>query len=128
MWFPGGAQIQKGPAGESVSSTSTPIGNFDQPVLPIVNPKAFGTVRSAIDAAFSTGRVSDFLKSIDRQGLRIRHFENVLDHGLLGGDAKKEYAALDFADQGQLRELYLASLERVAPELRHKFFKLYAYY
>jgi len=32
------------------------------------------------------------------------------------------------ADQGQIREFYLASLERVTPELRQKFFKLYAYY
>ena len=31
-------------------------------------------------------------------------------------------------DQGQIREFYLASLERVAPELRTEFFKLYAYY
>ena len=35
---------------------------------------------------------------------------------------------LDNSDQGQIRELYLASLERVAPELREKFFRLYAYY
>jgi hypothetical protein len=111
-----------------VSSTSTPIGNFDQPVLPIVDPQSFATVRSAIELAFATPRVADFLKSLERQGLRIRHFESILQDGLLGDAAKKEYAKLGFADQGQLREFYLASLERVAPELRHKFFKLYAYY
>jgi hypothetical protein len=32
------------------------------------------------------------------------------------------------ADQGQIREFYLASLEKVAPEVRQRFFKLYAYY
>ena len=38
------------------------------------------------------------------------------------------YQQLGNADQGQIREFYLASLERVPPELRQKFFKLYAYY
>ena len=39
-----------------------------------------------------------------------------------------EYKLLGNADQGQIREFYLASLERVAPDTREKFFKLYAYY
>ena len=111
-----------------MSSTSTPIGNFDQPVLTIVDPAGYGAVRTAIEAAFSSSRVSDFLKSLDRSGVRIRHFETVLEKGLLGSSAKAEYAKLGNADQGQIREYYLASLERVTPELRQKFFKLYAYY
>jgi len=111
-----------------VSSTSTPIGNFDQPILPIGDPAGFGAVRTAIEAAFSSSRVAAFLKSLDRAGLRIRHFEAVLDKGLLGAPTKSEYGGLGNADQGQIREFYLASLERVTPELRQKFFKLYAYY
>jgi len=111
-----------------VSSTSTPIGNFDQPILAIGDPAGFGAVRTAIETAFSSSRVADFLKSLKRDGLRIRHFEAVLDKGLLGASTKGEYAGLGNADQGQIREYYLASLERVTPELRQKFFKLYAYY
>jgi hypothetical protein len=111
-----------------VSSTSTPIGNFDQPVLQIVNPSVFGAVRASIENAFSTGRVADFLKSLERAGLRIRHFEDVLAKGLLGKTTTSEYGLLENGDQGQIREFYLASLERVTPELRRKFFKLYAYY
>ncbi len=111
-----------------MSSTSSPIGNFDQPVLQIVDPAAFSAVRTAIEAAFSTSRLVDFLKSLERKGLRIRHFEAVLADGLLGGAAKQEYAKLSFGDQGQIREFYLASLERVQPELRKKYFKLYSYY
>ena len=57
-----------------------------------------------------------------------RDFEDVLRKGNLGASAAAEYSRLGNADQGQIRELYLASLERVAPELREKFFKLYAYY
>jgi hypothetical protein len=105
-----------------------PIGNFDQPVLAIVDPAAFSAVRGAIETAFSSSRVSEFLKSLERSGVRIRHFEQVLDKGLLGAATKDQYSGLGNGDQGQIREYYLASLERVSPELRQKFFKLYAYY
>ena len=61
-------------------------------------------------------------------GLRIRHFEDVLGRGLLGVSTRGEYSTLANGDQGQIREFYLASLEQISPELRKKFFKLYAYY
>jgi hypothetical protein len=105
-----------------------PIGNFDQPVLPVLDPASFGAVRSAIEAAFSSSRVGDFMKSLERNHVRIRHFEQVLEKGLLGGATRSEYERLGFGDQGQIREFYLASLERVSPQVRNKFFKLYAYY
>ncbi len=70
----------------------------------------------------------DFLKSVERAGLRIRDFEAVLKAGKLGASTAAEYGQLENVDQGQIREFYLASLEKVAPELRQKFFKLYAYY
>jgi hypothetical protein len=115
-----------------VSSAITPfdssIGNFEQPILPIADPAGFAAVRTAIEAAFSSSRVADFLKSLERSGVRIRHFEQVLDKGLLGAATKDQYNRLGNADQGQIREYYLASLERVPVELRNKFFKLYAYY
>jgi hypothetical protein len=101
---------------------------YEQAVLSVENPQSFGAVHAAIQACFSSGRVADFLRSLERAGLRIRHFEAVLGKRLLGETAVVEYARLGNADQGQIREFYLASLERVAPELRQKFFKLYAYY
>jgi len=100
----------------------------EQPVLPIADPVAFGAVKSAIESAFSTGKVAEFLRSLDRHGVRIREFEEVLAKGLLGKKTAAEYSSLPDRDQGQIRELYLASLERVAPELRQRFFRLYAYY
>ena len=105
-----------------------PIGNFDQPVLTVEDPQSFSAVRTAIEAAFSSTRVADFLKSLARKSARIRNFEDVLAKGLLTDKARTDYAQLGNADQGQIREFYLASLERVTPELRNKFFKLYAYY
>ena len=113
----------------SATGTATAaIGNFNQPVLPISDPQAYGAVRSAIEASFSSSTVSEFLKSLDRCNLRIRGFADVLAKGLLGAIAKAEYAKLGNGDQGQIREFYLARLEQVTPELREKFFKLYAYY
>ena len=100
----------------------------EQGVIPVADPESYGTVRAAIEAAFSAARVKDFLRSMQRAGLRIRDFELVLHAGILGAAAAAQYNRLGNGDQGQIREFYLASLEEVAPELRTKFFKLYAYY
>jgi hypothetical protein len=100
----------------------------EQPVIPVTDPKPFGSVRSAIETAFSPARVNDFMKSLQRAGLRIRDFETVLGKGKLGPAAAAEYAALGNGDQGQIREFYLATLEKVPADLRVTFYKLYAYY
>ncbi len=113
----------------STSSSLPPaVGNFVQPVLTIVDPQTFGVVRDAIASSFSTARVEGFLKSMTRGNMRIRDFDTVLNRGLLGPSVKAEYDKLSNADQGQIREFYLASLEKVDLELRNRFFKLYAYY
>ena len=111
-----------------LNDAGQPIGNFDQPVLTIGDAQAFAAVHLAIQAAFSSGLVADFLKSLRGSSLRIRDFESVLGQGLLGASTKADYGKLGNADQGQIREFYLDSLERVPAELRQKFFKLYAYY
>ncbi|HUZ93314.1 MAG TPA: hypothetical protein VMU57_00220 [Edaphobacter sp.] len=100
----------------------------EQAVLHVADPEPFGVVKGAVESSFSSGHVAGFLKSLDRSGVRVRDFQSVLGKGLLGGGTAAEYGRLGNSDQGQIRELYLASLERVAPELRQKFFKLYAYY
>jgi hypothetical protein len=101
---------------------------YEQAVLHVADPEPFGAVKAAIESSFSSSKVSAFLGSLDRAGVRIRDFQIVLSKGLLGKATAAEYGKLGNSDQGQIRELYLASLERVAPELRQKFFKLYAYY
>jgi hypothetical protein len=100
----------------------------EQGVIPVADPQNYGAVQSAIEAAFSAAKVQDFLKSMQRSGLRIRDFEQVLDKGILGASTATEYKRLDNGDQGQIREFYLASLEEVSLVLRKKFFRLYAYY
>ncbi len=101
---------------------------YQQAAIPVSDPETFGAVQGAIDKSFSATGIKDFLKSLDRANLRIREFEQVIEAGKLGPDSAANYAKLDDADQGQIRELYLASLEKVPVELRNKFFKLYAYY
>jgi hypothetical protein len=101
---------------------------YEQAVLAVADPEPFGVVKAAIEASFSAAGIAAFLKSVEHSGSRIRDFQGVLGKGLLGSAAVAEYGKLGTSDQGQIRELYLASLERVAPELRQKFFKLYAYY
>jgi hypothetical protein len=51
-----------------------------------------------------------------------------LASGLLGAEASAAYAALGDSDRGHVREQYLSMVEQVAPELRAKFLKVYAYY
>jgi hypothetical protein len=104
------------------------MGMFEQATLPVQDEKIFGEVVQAVDWAFSTRNVEDFLHRIKRAGLRARDFEAVLKKGLLGKEAPARYAALVNGDQGQIREKYLSSVEQVAPELRTRFLKVYAYY
>ena len=120
-------------AQEMVSSVnSVPVDRsralYERPVLAVEDGATFSTLKAAIEARFSSAGVQDFLRSLNRAGLRIRHFEDVLKAGKLGAEAPADYARLSPGDQGQVREFYLASLEQVAMPLRDKFFKLYAYY
>jgi hypothetical protein len=101
---------------------------YEKPELIVADPPVFNAVKAAIESALSSSRAEEFFKSLSRAGLRVRDLEEVLKQGLLGAGTAAEYNRLGNGDQGQIREFYLASLEQVAPELREKFFKLYAYY
>jgi hypothetical protein len=101
---------------------------FQQATIPVADPATFGVVSSAIEQNFSPNGIAGFLKALDKSSLRIREFENVLKAGKLGPEANAAYAKLGDGDQGMIRELYLASLEKVPMDLRDKYFKLYAYY
>ena len=103
-------------------------GTYEQPALPVADPGAFQAVRSAIEGAFSSAGVASFLRAVERAGVRIRDFETVLARGVLGTATEADYGRLGNGDRGQIREFYLASLEHVVPELRRRYFKLYAYY
>jgi hypothetical protein len=101
---------------------------YEQATIAVENQQAFGVVKSAIDQSFSNGKISEFLKSLERSKLRIRHFEEVAAAGKLGPEVSATYTSLGDGDQGMIREHYLSTLEKVDPELRRKFLKVYAYY
>ena len=101
---------------------------YEQAMIAVGNPEAFGTVRQAIENSFATGKIAGFLASLQTGKLRIREFEQVLRAGKLGTAASSEYQRLGDGDQGMIRELYLSLLEQVDPELRRRFLKVYAYY
>ena len=101
---------------------------FEQAVIPIQDEKTFTEVRQALDDAFAPTRVPAFLGKVAGARLRVRQFEAVLARGFLGAQTQKSYAALGDADRGQIREQYLRRVEQVAPDVRQKFFRLYAGY
>ena len=101
---------------------------FEQATIPIHDEKTFAEVRQALDEAFAPARVSGFLKKVAGAKLRVRQFEAVLAAGFLGAQAQKSYAALGDSDRGQIREQYLRRVEQVAPEVRQKFYRVYASY
>jgi len=101
---------------------------FEQAAIPIQNAATFTPLKQAIDAAFAPAQVAAFLRKVEGAKLRVRQFEAVLAHGFLGPEAQASYAALTDSDRGQIRELYLRQLERVPPDIRQKYFRLYASY
>ncbi len=101
---------------------------FEQAVLPIQDEATFVRVSGALGNAFAPARVAGFLQRLTRARLRARQFEAILASGLLGPEAQSAYATLGDSDRGHVREQYLSLVEKVAPELRAKFLKVYAYY
>ena len=101
---------------------------YQQATIAVSNAQVFGAVKQSIDSAFSSARISEFLKSLQNGKLRIREFEEVAEAGKLGVNTSAEYKQLGDGDRGMIRELYLTSLEQVDPALRAKYLKVYAYY
>ena len=105
------------------------MGNmFQQAALSIENPAVFEPVKAAIEASFASPAVGKFLERVENAKFRVRDFDRIREQGLLGEAVKSGYAQLGNSDCGQIRELYLRSVEQVAPELRKKYLKVYAYY
>ena len=101
---------------------------YERPPVAVADEATFRTVKSAVESSFAQHNVEKFLRSLERAGIRIRDFESVLNAGKLGVSTTDAYNKLTDGDQGQIREFYLASLEKVELPLRDKYFKLYAYY
>ena len=101
---------------------------FQQAVLAVQDEKDFAEVNKALENVFAPQQIERFLRSVQKNKLRVREFEKVLAGGLLGAETPVKYGTLGNSDRGQIRERYLRSVEKVDPALRAKYLKLYAYY
>jgi hypothetical protein len=101
---------------------------FEQPVLDIQDAPSYEAVYSSMHTVLAPASASRFLRQVGKHRLRIRDFESVLAKGLLGQEAIAAYGRLGNLDRGQIREQYLNLVEQVAPELRARHLKVYAYY
>ena len=105
---------------------------FEQAAIKVEKAQEFSRLKAAIELAFAPGAVEQFLKQMDRNGVRIRDFEGVIAQRVLDGETAQNspqlYQALTLSDQALLREFYLSKIEEVDTALRHRFKKLYQYY
>ena len=105
---------------------------FEQAAIKVERTQEYSRLQAAIEQAFAPGKVGQFLKQMDRKGIRIRDFEGVIAERVLDGETAQNspqlYQALTLSDQALLREFYLSKIEEVDTALRHKFKKLYQYY
>jgi hypothetical protein len=105
---------------------------FEQAAIKVEKAQEFARLQAAIDQAFQSEKVEQFLKQLDRKGIRIRDFDAVLAQRVLDGNTAQNsqqlYQSLVLSDQAQMREFYLSKIEKVDIALRHKFKKLYQYY
>ena len=109
--------------------------SFERVPIKVEKEQEFARLKAAVEQAFLPAKVEQFLKQLDRKGIRVRDFDAVLAQRLLEGvvgeaglEAKQLYESLPVSDQAQMREFYLSKLETVDQALRHKFKKLYQYY
>ena len=101
---------------------------FEQATIAVADEQGFKKLNALLDAAFDTRDVEVFLNRVTGAKIRIRDFEAVLKRSYLGKEAQTLYASLPVSDQGLTRERYLRLVEAVTPELRQRYFRVYAYY
>jgi hypothetical protein len=101
---------------------------FEQAAIAVQNVQGYTQLHSLLNSAFDDRDVEVLLTRSRRSKLRIRDFDGVLGHGLLGKAATTLYGSLPVSDQALTRERYLQLVESVSPELRQRYLKVYASY
>jgi hypothetical protein len=101
---------------------------FEQAGIAVTDERSYKQLHALIDQVFDKQFVEVFLDRVTKARLRIRDYDAVLKRGFLGKEAVALYAALPVSDQGLTRERYLRLVEAVPPELRQRYFRVYAYY
>ena len=111
---------------------------FEQAAIRIEKEKEFAQLKDAIARILSGESVEQFLRRLQKKGIRVRDVDLLLASGVIedldeplaksGKPARQWYQELAVSDQAQLREFYLSRIEQVEPGLRTRFHKLYRYY
>jgi hypothetical protein len=105
---------------------------FEQAAIKVEKTQEYSRLQARIEQAFAPARVEQFLKQMDRKGIRIRDFDGLIAKRVLDADepqnSQQLYQSLTLSDQALMREFYLSKIEEVDSALRHKFKKLYQYY
>ena len=105
---------------------------FEQAAIKVEKTEEFSRLQAAIEQAFAPAKAEQFLKQMDRKGIRIRDFDGVIAQRVLDADkaqnSQQLHQALTLSDQALMREFYLSKIEEVDAALRHRFKKLYQYY
>jgi hypothetical protein len=108
---------------------------FEQATIKVEKEKEYGELKGAVGHAFGADRIEQFLKRVNREGVRVRDWDSVLTKRILEQVAEGKpsaaqglYEALPVSDKAQIREFYLSQVEEVEPKLRTKFQKLFRYY
>src|SRR5258707_2298369 len=98
---------------------------FQRAPIKIEKEQEYARLQAAVEQAFLTEKVGQFLKQLDRKGIRVRDFYAVLAQRLLEGavgeaglNAKQLYESLPVSDQAPIREVYLSKLDGVDVPLR----------
>ena|SRR5437763_1370050 len=108
---------------------------FEQATIKVENEQAFGELKAAIEKIFGAERITQYLKKLSGQSVRIRDWDSILEANTIDvivgaklGAVKGLYQSLTVSDRAQMRELYLSKLEGVDQALRERFSKVYRYY
>ena len=105
---------------------------FEQAAIKVEKAQEYSRLQAAVEQAFLPAKVEQFLRQMDRKGIRIRDFDGVIAQRVLDADkaqnSQQLYQSLTLSDQALLREFYLSKIEEVDTALRHRFKKIYQYY
>ena len=81
---------------------------FEQAAIKVEKTQEFSRLQARIEQAFAPATVEDFLKQMDRKGIRIRDFDVLIAQRVLDADeaqtSQQLYQSLTLSDQAQMRE------------------------
>jgi len=107
---------------------------FQQAQIQIEKQQEYQQLRCAIERAIAPATAAEFLKQVQKAGLKVRNFDGVVDRKVLercdptlaaGASARELYGLLGLPEQSLIREFYLERIEQISGPEREKYRQLY---